>query len=880
MAFRYIEKITVSNAANPNPKHGVAFNGYIYAFNFQTNYADQPSQLSLNIVNKDGNFPDLGSKLSYLEPYTISMGSDKYYMYLVSTNSSHSAEKKDLSVNFIDGSHILDRTYVGLIHRHDQTAQNIATEAVNFEIPILCPSCNILNRDASQVNYSGPLATRVLDYSRLLPIAGTNNQDGGFLIVGREEWAKSQCELPEVNYNFSELKKAMQNMGIVTNILDRAPNYRQSYTGSLREVLNNWCSDFGVSFRWDYENFPGKIIEIDMSNPALISVINNVSATAKSIKGQDGALVTSVEEETDITQTEQQYLVTRHARQAFPRPFDMSTHFLTYYQNVTVGNIFTSAAMSGRTESDFNYSCALARYNGKARDLFLSMIAQGYAPQAWQALGVRNVYKVPNNVRDELIEDCFNTKTYKDRLLDRWGGQFEVYIGNYSEEQHDSWESWEADIANNIIGRYWYTDLQFLENNNVCDQQSLIKYTVQAKLNPGGEVFYRNGKKQVPWSDLMYGPMNYNLWGSSDHIRLFNRSDAVWSTDIKEINDLFNGPEPNKTDYLEPYMPLYIPLEGKIHARVIARCGAAPLLRNLATQVGALKAQGITPMVILVPKPAKINQIIGFGNMILADNPEELLWNEKIEDKQNSPSCNLPCELQTNLATTVCQCTKNPAGAINTTNFSQLYDNSTTTPWYPGLYSRQSLAFDLKFRGTTKRIIYPVGAHSMSGGTNPNMWYRANYTEDIRFSETMRTTKIVKNNFAPPGNVGKIKIIDKDVSQAIDAFVSKGQPELINVYIPGQGLITVDDHHNYLMGLLNISARFPRKSITVNMQGLDFGALSSFMDPAKGFEGYTASLSEEGISSTLRFTSRPSEVPKGEIFMTKIGPKVNMMTVT
>ena len=64
------------------------------------------------------------------------------------------------------------------------------------------------------------------------------------------------------------------------------------------------------------------------------------------------------------------------------------------------------------------------------------------------------------------------------------------------------------------------------------------------------------------------------------------------------------------------------------------------------------------------------------------------------------------------------------------------------------------------------------------------------------------------------------------------------------------------------------------------MQGLDFGALSSFMDPAKGFEGYTASLSEEGISSTLRFTSRPSEVPKGEIFMTKIGPKVNMMTVT
>ena len=872
MAFRYIEKISVANAANPNPKHGTAFNGQIYAFNMQTNYADQPSQLSLNIVNSDGNFPDVGGQLSFLEPYTITMGGFIYYMYLVSTNASHSAEKKDLSVNFIDGSHILDRVQVGLIHRQDQTASNIATESVGFEIPILCPSCNILNRGATQVNYSGPLATRTLDYSRLIPIG--NNEDGGFLILGREEWGKSQCELPEVNYNFSELKKAMQNMGIMTDIVDRAPNYRQAYSGSLRDVLNNWCSDFGVSFRWDFSEFPGKVIEIDMSSPALAATIDNVSSVAKSITNTSGPLVTSVEEETDITQTEQQYVVTRHARQAFPRPFDMSTHFLTYYEALTTTSIFTSAARSGRNESDFNYCCALAKYNGKVRDLYITSLAQGYAPNAWQALGVRNIYEVPNNARDELIEDCFNTKTYKDRLIDRWGGQFKVFIGHYSEKQHDSWESWESDIANNIIGKYWHTDLNFLENNHVCDQANLIKYTVQAKLNPGGELFYKNGKKQLPWSDLMYGPMSHDPWGSSDYIRVFNRSDAVWSTDEKEVNELFNGPEPNQVDYLEPYMPLYIPLEGKIHARLIARCGNAPILRNLATQVSKLKQQGITPMVILVPTAAKINQIIGFGNMITTDNPEELLWNEKIDDKQNSPSCSLPCEQQTNLAATVCQCTKNPSGAINTNNFSQLYDNSTTTPWYPGLYSRNALAFDLRFRGVTKRIIFPVGSHGMTGAGNMNIWYRANYTEDIRFSETMRTTKIVRNNFGAPGNVAKMKIIDKDVSQAIDAFVSKGQPELINVYIPGQGLITVDDHHNYLMGLLNVSARFPRKSVTVNMQGLDFGDLEPFMDPEKGFEGFTASLSEEGISSILKFSSRPASVAKGDILMTKIGPKV------
>jgi hypothetical protein len=837
----------------------------------QTNYADQPSQLSLNIINSDGNFPDLINKLSYLTTYTIKMGQFTYYMYLVSAQKSHSPEKKDLTVNFVDGSHILDRVNVGLIHRQDQLASNISTAGVNFTIPVLCPSCNILNRKATQVNYNGPLATRALDYSRLQPIG--NNKDGGFLILGREEWAKSQCELPEVNYNFTELKAAMDNMGIVTDITDRAPNYRQAYAGSLREVLNNWCSDFGVSFRWDFTNLPGSVIEVNMSSPILVSVMDSVASAAKGISTSTGPLVTSVDEETDITQTEEQFVVTRHARQSFPRPFDMSTHFLTYYQAVTLGDIYKASAMSGRSEKQFNYSCALSRYNGKARDLFLTMLAQGNN-NVWQALGVRQSMLVPRNARDELIEDCFNTKTYKDRLIDRWGGQFEAYIGHYSEKQHESWESWESDIANNVIGKYWWTDLQFLENNHVCDAQNMIKYDVSAKLNPSGELFYRLGKKQVPWHELMYGPMNFDLWQNKEYIRILNRSDAIWATDQEVVNSLFNGPEPQKVDYLEPFMPLYLPIEGKVHARLIARCGGAPILRNLATQASQLKQQGIVPMLILVPTAAKIRQIINFGPMQVVDNPEELLWNEKIDNKRNSPSCILPCEAQSNLATTVCECVKNPAGAINTNNFNQLYDNSTVTPWYPGLYSRKTLGFTLGFRGMNVPIIFPVGAHGMVGGGDLNIWYRANYTEDIRFSETMRTTKQVLNNFKAPGNVAKIKILDKDVGQAIDAFVSKGQPELINVYIPGQGLITIGDHHAYLMALLNASARLPRKTVTVHMAGLDFTPLLPFMTPVQGFEGFTASLSEEGISSVLKFSSRPAKVAKGDVFMVKIGPTV------
>lgn len=62
----------------------------------------------------------------------------------------------------------------------------------------------------------------------------------------------------DVDYKFSDLIQEATRNGVDFNNTFSSPvDYRAKYTGTLREVLNNWCQDFGFSFYWknDRVNF-------------------------------------------------------------------------------------------------------------------------------------------------------------------------------------------------------------------------------------------------------------------------------------------------------------------------------------------------------------------------------------------------------------------------------------------------------------------------------------------------------------------------------------------------------------------------------------------------------------------------------------------------
>ena len=252
MSFRTIEGIKIGAAAGVSSSSaidGEAFGGKVYGFNMQVGFTEQPTKLSLNIVNETGEYPDLTDKLTFLSPYRIELGGITFFMYLISYNKSSSPESKTLQCNFIDGSHLLDRVFVGLINRHSSDSDKISQKTVKFELPFNCPPCGLAEDDARIVNFSSTRTERTLDFSNFTPIG--DNIDGGFLLLGEEEWAQTSCDLPNVSYNFSDLKAAAEGIGLEINVTDKAPSLRQNFEGSLRDVLNQWCSAFGVSFTWD-----------------------------------------------------------------------------------------------------------------------------------------------------------------------------------------------------------------------------------------------------------------------------------------------------------------------------------------------------------------------------------------------------------------------------------------------------------------------------------------------------------------------------------------------------------------------------------------------------------------------------------------------------
>jgi hypothetical protein len=68
---------------------------------------------------------------------------------------------------------------------------------------------------------------------------------------------------------------------------DGYSSYRRNYSGSLREVLNSWCSDFGYSFTWDIFSSSPQIIGIDLTKTVGGSKIDDIKELVDSIKIDD-----------------------------------------------------------------------------------------------------------------------------------------------------------------------------------------------------------------------------------------------------------------------------------------------------------------------------------------------------------------------------------------------------------------------------------------------------------------------------------------------------------------------------------------------------------------------------------------------------------------
>lgn len=246
----------------------------IAAMDYRAQSVSQAAQVNVSFVEENNNL--FSPVLSYTSPTSIKVGSINLRMFPVSWERTRSASSENiLNVTYVDGSFILDQFFVGLKSKHHEYRGNqqtiikrgAARGTLDYNANPQFPVGNIHSNLILVGEYVDPCKdinkSTLRDPCDPCPDPANSNE----LEERYTDCVKRRSmEILNVEYSFSDLLNEIKNKGI--NISVNASfntAYKSNYVGTLRSVLQSWCSDFGFSFVFDGSGGKGRVFIYDLS---------------------------------------------------------------------------------------------------------------------------------------------------------------------------------------------------------------------------------------------------------------------------------------------------------------------------------------------------------------------------------------------------------------------------------------------------------------------------------------------------------------------------------------------------------------------------------------------------------------------------------------
>jgi hypothetical protein len=227
---------------------GPSYGGVIYGLTINQQFSQSPSKLKLNIVNKTGKYSDVSLNTAQ----SVKFGSFNFKGTVWSSALNYSANESVLSVELIDNSIILDRTYVILWKRGLMGlngAEITRSKTIELKDTILVPKYIQQGFSQIMVLEEKKLEDQVISRKSRSLKGGT--RVGSAIVLGEEDFADSNCDIPDTYYYFNDLKNQF-NFRFKNAPSDSS--IKGTYEGTMREVLNNWCADLGYDYYWDFSD--------------------------------------------------------------------------------------------------------------------------------------------------------------------------------------------------------------------------------------------------------------------------------------------------------------------------------------------------------------------------------------------------------------------------------------------------------------------------------------------------------------------------------------------------------------------------------------------------------------------------------------------------
>lgn len=247
--------------------------GYVYNLSCSIGGPDSASSLTLRIVSENGQFSNPRISASSSGAETIRISKDLSFKgKLVSYTKNINPELSTLELKYVDNSFELDRWYVGLHNRHGinkkRTGYNTygnQSKAGSQSKYLIIVGKEYHPCDTDFDSTISPQEAQVkIDWCDPCPFAPPDKY--GLSCVQDPDL---DMQIYEVKYTFNELLEKIGQTGAIKikNIPDEEDfkKYPKEYVGTLRSVLGSWCSDFGFTFYWDFEN--NQLVFLDLKSP-------------------------------------------------------------------------------------------------------------------------------------------------------------------------------------------------------------------------------------------------------------------------------------------------------------------------------------------------------------------------------------------------------------------------------------------------------------------------------------------------------------------------------------------------------------------------------------------------------------------------------------
>jgi hypothetical protein len=826
--FQAISGIDIGQGA------GRAFGGGIYAASCQIGFSSGPTKITLNVASESGIYQSLQPNVT--TPYNVNMNGNVFSgMYLVSYEKNKSPDSALLTLSFADSSIVLDKIFVGLLHRHGNTYKR--TQLVTGTFTVRCPTCT----DGIITGLSGT-ARRYIDD---IPInSGTyfekNADGGGFIILGKENFPENNCEIPRVDYNFSELCHALSVYGLKHNLssFDLNPLYRQEYIGTLREVLNQWAGDFAFEFF-----FEGNTLKaIDLRQQISLTGVQSFADTSE--------FVTNSAQSETLENTYTQTVIARYLKPSTVREYTNTFNFKEAATPISLSDIVTAGTCAGRNGDTLLTSVALARLDPALREAYIANYAiENNTLGVLQALGFQNDSFLSILTPSAAASILYNSKFWDNidvaASIRPNEKNYAVVVGLYREDIKGQIDSWDQEAANNFLGKYYRFNVNLPTNQFNCPFSAdwFIYYTYDSKWEtvPSSDI---RGGDALPFASLLRDPSaNTNLTTFSSK-NIFSVEDNAWGLE-QTVYDADKGTQnyelwkPQIMTFEEFPVPGYSMMDVMQNASPTA--GIPINIQNLFAHPADI--QGAKPAFVIIPLFSKMPSIAPKISPV-----NYRTFNRAVYDRQRSrtsndekaPTCITYCD--SNIVSEICNC-----GA-----------QYTPVPYFQNLMAPYVLVSHPN--GKTSTVTFPVDSN-----------YFGYFVHNRYFKTTYPPVKSIYGT--PPAaasNTLSTRVLDYDITPDIDAIVDNNDAVNQFLYSPtNQQIVTAQSYYNSLANMNNMVVP-SQKTIKLSVARTDLASLGLNLTPSNGLIDITLSLADGGVQTDLTFATRPKSIPKPEAVFTKI----------